>query len=111
MLFAIPITSPHEIAPLFRLIEVIAREDLNEERLSGFKLIDELRLLVSDCGISHSTLEEVFMKVTNKKEQKLIWGDKTSSDGSNSSLDRQRSQRRKNSSGLTEDNVSRIGKN
>lgn len=31
----------------------------------------ELKSLVTDCGISHSTLEEVFMKVTGKKKSKV----------------------------------------
>jgi hypothetical protein len=30
-----------------------------------------LKSLVTDCGISHSTLEEVFMKVTGRKESKV----------------------------------------
>jgi hypothetical protein len=32
----------------------------------------ELKKLVSDIGISHSTLEEVFMKVTGKKKPKYV---------------------------------------
>lgn len=31
----------------------------------------ELKSLLKDIGISHTTLEEVFMKVTGKKESKL----------------------------------------
>jgi hypothetical protein len=31
----------------------------------------ELKSLISDWGISHSTLEEVFMRVTDKKHQQL----------------------------------------
>jgi hypothetical protein len=32
----------------------------------------ELKLLLKDCGISHTTLEEVFMKVTGKKQSKYV---------------------------------------
>jgi hypothetical protein len=32
----------------------------------------ELKNLVNDIGISHTTLEEVFMKVTGKKKSKII---------------------------------------
>ena len=32
--------------------------------------VAELKELVTDCGISHSTLEEVFMKVTGRKQPK-----------------------------------------
>jgi hypothetical protein len=28
--------------------------------------------LIKDCGISHTTLEEVFMKVTGKKQSKYV---------------------------------------
>jgi hypothetical protein len=31
-----------------------------------------LRALIKDCGVSHSTLEEVFMKVTGKKVSKYV---------------------------------------
>ena len=34
--------------------------------------IEELRKLIKDCGISHTTLEEVFMKVTGKKVSKYV---------------------------------------
>ena len=33
---------------------------------TGNEVIDELRQLVVDCGLSHSTLEEVFMKVSDR---------------------------------------------
>jgi hypothetical protein len=32
----------------------------------------ELKNLVKDIGISHTTLEEVFMKVTGKKKSKIV---------------------------------------
>jgi F0F1-type ATP synthase delta subunit len=32
----------------------------------------ELKSLLKDCGISHTTLEEVFMKVTGKKQSKFV---------------------------------------
>lgn len=78
VVFTVPLTCHSEIAPLFKLIE----ENPEDEEIkydSGsdqFKSnenpwISELKSLVSDCGISHSTLEEVFMKVTGRKESKV----------------------------------------
>lgn len=32
----------------------------------------ELKKIIKDCGISHTTLEEVFMKVTGKKISKYV---------------------------------------
>lgn len=34
----------------------------------------ELKKMIKDCGISHTTLEEVFMKVTGKKVSKYVSG-------------------------------------
>jgi len=78
MLFSVPLTCPEEIAPLFKLIEQDPSsdhsEDLQYDEDTGLyqtKLnpeITELKSIVLDCGISHSTLEEVFMKVTGKKK-------------------------------------------
>ena len=36
------------------------------------KLYSQLKKLVKDVGLSHPTLEEVFMKVTSKKERKNL---------------------------------------
>ena len=40
-----------------------------EERENEYK---QLKKLVKDVGLSHPTLEEVFMKVTSKKERKVL---------------------------------------
>lgn len=32
----------------------------------------DLKALIKDCGISHTTLEEVFMKMTGKKQSKYV---------------------------------------
>ncbi len=37
--------------------------------------MEELRKMIKDCGISHTTLEEVFMKVTGKKVSKYVMKD------------------------------------
>ena len=77
MMFTVPIKSTNEIAPLFKLLE----EDEDNEQMKYDEVTDSyqtdedpyirmLKSIVTDCGISHSTLEEVFMKVTGKKQNK-----------------------------------------
>ena len=87
MIFTVPLSSTKEITPLFKLIEEVD-EDIHDRSQIGSYATDEDALIaklkshVSDCGISHSTLEEVFMKVTGKKQMKkdrqLREGDKHS---------------------------------
>src|SRR5437879_2008300 len=76
MVFTIPLIAIEEIQILFKLIE----SDQAGEYLQELEEISEsvnpnllkLKSIVKDCGISHITLEEVFMKVTGKKAaQKL----------------------------------------
>lgn len=72
MIFAVPLSKANEITPLFKLIESESDNKINtqdEDYMdSNIKhLIARLKSQVHDCGISHSTLEEVFMKVTGKK--------------------------------------------
>ena len=66
MVFTVPLDKPKEIAPLFKLIE---QDDFENEELKYDSINDTyepdlnpsialLKNLVSDCGISHSTLEE-----------------------------------------------------
>jgi len=64
MVYSIPITSFHEIQPLFKLIEA------ESDNVSSIPEINELKGLINECGISNTTLEEVFMKVTGKKQAK-----------------------------------------
>jgi ABC-type multidrug transport system ATPase subunit len=77
MIFTVPLLSTKEITPLFKLIEERSvDEDIHDGSQIGRyatnedALIAKLKSYVSDCGISHSTLEEVFMKVTGKKQKK-----------------------------------------
>jgi hypothetical protein len=79
MVFTVPLTSPYEIAPLFKLIEDSheAEELKYDESTDTYQpdeipTITELKTYVTDCGISHSTLEEVFMKVTGRKKPKTV---------------------------------------
>ena len=78
LIFTVPLTSPYEIAPLFKLIEGHQQTDelKYDENTDSYQTdenptILKLKSYVSDCGISHSTLEEVFMKVTGKKKPKI----------------------------------------
>jgi len=69
MVFAIPIANINEIKPLFKLIQQ------NFSSLPTDKInphLVELKSYLNDCGISHTTLEEVFMKVTGKKVSKYV---------------------------------------
>ena len=77
LVFTVPLNVPHEIAPLFRLIEekVESEEFKYDNTSDSYQFADnlniiELKKLVQDVGISHSTLEEVFMKVTGRKKPK-----------------------------------------
>lgn len=82
MIFAVPIDSPMEIAPLFKLVELSSGVDMSEDNMTYNEVTDEyeskmtdiseLKTMLIDCGISDSTLEEVFMKVTGKKKTKFI---------------------------------------
>lgn len=63
LIFSVPISKITEISPMFKLVQkgsVIINSKLNE-----------LQDLIIDCGISQTTLEEVFMKVTGKKIAKV----------------------------------------
>ena len=68
IVFSVPILNIAEISPLFKLMEEES-DDMLDTSSTNPALI-ELRSLVKDCGISHSTLEEVFIKMTGKKESK-----------------------------------------
>lgn len=72
MIFTVPLLSTKEITPLFKLIEEDEddRSQIGHYSTNEDALIAKLKSIVSDCGISHSTLEEVFMKVTGKKQMK-----------------------------------------
>jgi AraC-like DNA-binding protein len=73
MVFTVPYESTDEIQSMFKLLEdgddgdIKLDDDYQNETDS---LIKQLKDIVQDTGISHSTLEEVFMKVTGKKVQK-----------------------------------------
>lgn len=74
MVFSVPINSTNEIQPLFKLIELEQEGDLGDKanEVEVNPHVKELRSYLKDCGISHTTLEEVFMKVTGKKVSKFI---------------------------------------
>ena len=67
MTYSVPIDNLDSLSPIFGLME--NRDKLNEGE-DREKLYQKLRILVKDIGLSHPTLEEVFMKVTSKKERK-----------------------------------------
>ena len=67
IVYWVPITNIIDIIPILKLLQkettggFIREEDPN---------LEELRSIVTDCGLSQNTLEEVFMIVTGKKEAK-----------------------------------------
>lgn len=75
MVFTVPLNEPKQIAPLFNLIDSNDEDELKLDTASQDSdqnpALTELKNLISDCGISHSTLEEVFMKVTGRKQPKF----------------------------------------
>lgn len=77
MVFSVPIHCINEIAPLFSLLQHDDDSDVRQryqQEVEGTKehSIAELRKVCKDVGISHTTLEEVFMKVTGKKVSKYV---------------------------------------
>ena len=77
MVFAVPIANSDEIGKLFSLIEEADPSQINDGEGPSFSNIANLdlralRVLLKDIGISHTTLEEVFMKVTGKKVSKYV---------------------------------------
>lgn len=75
--FNVPYANSSEIAPLFKLIEEESADDdfTNDEATdsSGSAIakaaetVRELKSLIIDCGISHSTLDNVFVKITGHR--------------------------------------------
>ncbi len=70
MVYSVPINDLDLLKPVFGLME--GREFLDEQKpdLNREQQYKELKSLVKDVGLSHPTLEEVFMRVTSKKERK-----------------------------------------
>ena len=59
VLFGVPIAKSHELSIFFKIME----GDIKNEKSEEFKSY------IRDWGISHSTLEEVFMKITKKNSR------------------------------------------
>lgn len=76
MLFTVPLHATDEIARLFKLLEENPQKFEYDEFTDSYEsnedpYIRQLKSYIQDVGISHATLEEVFMKVTGKKESKF----------------------------------------
>ena len=63
IVFSIPITDINDIVPFLKLIK-ITNENQEETNFKGDLLT--LSRMISNCEVSLTTLEEVFMKVTGK---------------------------------------------
>jgi hypothetical protein len=74
MVFSVGLQNTQEIGQLFSLIEENDSGPVDGGSYSNISDPDlrELKTLLKDCGISHTTLEEVFMKVTGKKQSKYV---------------------------------------
>jgi ABC-type multidrug transport system ATPase subunit len=86
MVFTVPLIHSAEIGQIFSLVEETQKSEFSsnqedEDRptrpIQDFSSqqkadLNELRSLIKDCGISHTTLEEVFMKMTGKKQSKYV---------------------------------------
>jgi hypothetical protein len=86
MVFSVPISNTQEISRLFSLIEeadpcLIDGGDSTSDSLLHIENphLRELKTHLKDIGISHTTLEEVFMKVTGKKQSKYVTSQQPSS--------------------------------
>ena len=71
MIFAVPHTNVDEISQLFSLIQEKSDNKSTLDNITDDNL-SQLKSLLKDVGISHTTLEEVFMKVTGKKKSKFL---------------------------------------
>ena len=72
LLFTVPLNKTNEIAKLFGLLEEKKDNLAYDEYTDSYSSAEDpnvqaLKSLIIDVGISHATLEEVFMKVTGKK--------------------------------------------
>jgi hypothetical protein len=63
LVFSIPLSKIPTMKPFFQIIE--NEQNIEQDQLSEDE-IAELRAIIKDWGLSHATLEEVFMKVTRK---------------------------------------------
>lgn len=91
LMFSVSLDAKTEIEPLFRLIEHSEENEPdtildspanssdntynfnlspNQDKDNDYELA-QLKQIITDVGISHSTLEEVFMRVTGRKESKF----------------------------------------
>lgn len=73
MIFTVPISKSSEMANIFKLLDENGDDEIRYDEFTDSYMTDDdprlkmLRSFIHDCGVSHSTLEEVFMKVTGKK--------------------------------------------
>ena len=72
LVFTVPQNNVNEIALLFRLIDQNNNNLDEDDPFGKNSAINEIKSLIKDCGISHTTLEEVFMKLTGKKQSALV---------------------------------------
>ena len=64
LVFNLPISKINELGPIFTIIDLQKGNSDTKETLN--KKISTLSNLISDVGVSQTTLEEVFMEVSNE---------------------------------------------
>ena len=67
LVFGVPVANVKALGPI---MDLIIKKDPNQDIVFDNHFVQELREIVIDCGVSQTTLEEVFMTVTGKKIQK-----------------------------------------
>ena len=69
LVFGVPIANIQDVSPILKLMQ----SETNRKSIEKWpESLQELSSLVHDCGVSMTTLEEVFMKVTGKKIDKRL---------------------------------------
>lgn len=66
LVFNLPINKVKELGPIFSLIDM--QKQPNSTSTNSNKSVNSLKDLISDVGVSQTTLEEVFMTVSNASE-------------------------------------------
>lgn len=66
LVFNLPINKVKELGPIFSLIDM--QKQTNSTSTNSNKSVNSLKDLISDVGVSQTTLEEVFMTVSNATE-------------------------------------------
>jgi ABC-type multidrug transport system ATPase subunit len=58
LVYSVPLTDFGKLSPIFKLIT-------GSKLMENDKILSRLHVLIKDCGVSHTSIEEVFLKITS----------------------------------------------